>query len=502
MKVSSGWDRFEHLDDRTPVVVGAAQASQHVAEPGAGLAAIELMIEATRRAGVDSGSPTILSHIERVAVPEGSWKYTNAPGTVARAVGAPDAKTVVLTAGIPQQTPLDAAYRDMLAGRVEVALVVGGEAAHRTALAKRAGVELVDEDGEAAPPPDEVHRPSGEMISAAEIAVAAYTPAVQFALIDSALRFAERKSIDAQRDEIAELWATFSRVASTFEHAAFPDVRSAAFLRDASADNRPIAFPYNKWHCSQMNVDQAAAVLVCTLGAARRHGADPSRLVFPSVALESSFTSSVLSRRDLHRWPAMEVLAARAEAHLGTSLRDIEHVELYSCFPAAVRVQQRALRMPSTKTVTITGGEPFAGGPWNNFVLQSTVAMIERLRDRPGERGAVTSVSGFLNKPALAVYSTEPSLHGLLVADLAAEAESATPVLPVIVEHHGPATIAACTVSYERSGDRTIVFADTSSGGRCAAVSTDPAVARRAEREELVGRSIHVDGHRFEMLGS
>lgn len=500
--MSSGWDRFAHLDDRTPVVVGAAQASQHVVEVGEGRSAIELMVEATRRAGGDSGSPTILSRIERVAVPEGSWKYTNAPGLVARAIGAPNARTVVLTAGIPQQTPLDTAYRDMLAGRLDIALVVGGEAARRTALAKRAGVEIVDEDSEAATAPDEVHRPSGEMISAAEIAVAAYAPAVQFALIDSALRFAEGKSIDAQRDEIAELWATFSRVASTFEHAAFPEVRSAEFLRDASADNRPIAFPYNKWHCSQMNVDQAAAVLVSTLRAARAHGVDPSRLVFPSVALESSFTSSVLSRRDLHRWPAMEVLAARAEAHLGMSLRDIEHVELYSCFPAAVRVQQRALRMPPERTVTITGGEPFGGGPWNNFVLQSTVAMIDALRDRPGERGAVTSVSGFLNKPALAIYSTDPNPDGVLVADLAAEAEAATPMLPVLVDHHGPATIAACTVSYERSGDRTIVFADTSSGGRCAAASTDPAVARLAEREELVGRSVHVEGHRFQMLRS
>ena len=35
---------------------------------------------------------------------------------------------------------------------------------------------------------------------------------------------------------------------------------------------------------------------------------------------------------------------------------------------------------------TITGGMAFAGGPFNNFVLQATVAMIERLRRQPGER--------------------------------------------------------------------------------------------------------------------
>jgi len=58
----------------------------------------------------------------------------------------------------------------------------------------------------------------------------------------------------------------------------------------------------------------------------------------------------VSQRRDLHRWPAMEVLGRAAEAHLGHALAEIELAEVYSCFPAAVRVQQRALRLPSTES--------------------------------------------------------------------------------------------------------------------------------------------------------
>ena len=105
----------------------------------------------------------------------------------------------------------------------------------------------------------------------------------------------------------------------------------------------------------------------------------------------------------------MEVLGRAAAEHLGAPLASLDHVEVYSCFPAAVRVQQRALGLPVDGVPTITGGEPFAGGPWNNFVLQATVAMVELLRAHPGARGMVTTVSGFLNKPGLAVYSTEPA---------------------------------------------------------------------------------------------
>ena len=45
--------------------------------------------------------------------------------------------------------------------------------------------------------------------------------------------------------------------------------------------------------------------------------------------------------------------------------------EVYSCFPAAVRVQQRELGLDPDGTPTLTGGMAFAGGPFNHFVLQS-----------------------------------------------------------------------------------------------------------------------------------
>src|SRR5581483_735684 len=111
---------------------------------------------------------------------------------------------------------------------------------------------------------------------------------------------------------------------------------------------------------------------------------------------------------DLHRWPAMEVLGRVAAAHLGHPLAELDLVEVYSCFPAAVRVQQRALGLPVDGVPTITGGESFAGGPWNNFVLQTTAAMVERLRAEPDTKGLVSTLSGLVNKPGLAVYAARP----------------------------------------------------------------------------------------------
>jgi acetyl-CoA C-acetyltransferase len=485
------------LDPRTPLVAGVGVASQRVDEPGGGKEALELMVQAARAAGRDTGAPAILRAVERVAVPQGTWRYSDPGRLVAERLGAPGARTLLVQAGIPQQTLLNEAYAAIRKGTLDVALVVGGEAARRAAIARRAGVTPVDTIQEGAAP-DELQVPSGEIITRIEIEGGIASSMAPFALVDSALRHAEGRTLDAHRDEIARLWAGFSAVAATFRHAAFPERLDAAFLREPSESNRPLAFPYNKWHCAQMNVDQAAAILVCSVEAARRLGVDPGRTLFPLVALESSFSLPLSRRRDLHRWPAMEVLGAAAEAHLGRPLAEIELVELYSCFPAAVRVQQRALRLPIDGVPTVTGGESFAGGPWNNFVLQATAAMLERLRARPGAQGLVTTLSGLLNKPGLAVYAARPGRDPLLLGDLAEEADRATPRVEVIEGYRGPARVAACTVGYEGLAPaRCTILADTPAGERCVASSDDAALARRATREELVGTSVVVEGTRF-----
>ena len=490
---TSSW---QALDPRTPVVVGVGVASQHFDEPGAGIEALELMIAAAETAGNDTGTPAVLREVGRVAVAHGSWAYADPGRVIAERIGASSAQSVLVQTGIPQQTLINDAHAAIRDGSLDAALVVGGEAARRAAIARRAGVTVVDSTQDTTP--DVFQVPTGEIITRIEIEGGIASAMMPFALIDSALRHAEGLTLDEHRDEIARLWAGFNTVAGQFAHAAFPEPRDAAFIREPSEANRPYAFPYNKWHCAQMNVDQAAAILVCSLDAAIRLGVEPEKIVFPLVALESSFMLPLSKRRDIHRWPGMEVLGQAAAAHLGHALAEIELVEIYSCFPAAVRVQQRALGLPLDGVPTITGGESFAGGPWNNFVLQTTAAMIERLRMQRNAKGLVSTVSGLLNKPGLAVYGAEPGDAPLLLDDLAGTAERATEAVEPIAGYVGPARVAACTVSYETMDPaKCTVIADTPDAKRCVATADDPVLARRATHEEMIGTTVTIDGTSF-----
>ena len=202
----------------------------------------------------------------------------------------------------------------------------------------------------------------------------------------------------------------------------------ADWLDTPSPSNRPLAFPYNKWHSTQWTVNQAAALLLCSVGAAVSAGVPTDRWVFPLAAVQSSHAVSLLRRTEPHAWPAMGVLGRAVAGRIGRPVPEAEVLEVYSCFPAAVRVQQRELGLPLDAAPTVTGGMAFAGGPFNNFVLQAMVEVVARMRADPGALGVVTSVSGLLTKPGIGAWSARPDGRPPLVADLAVESEAATGV--------------------------------------------------------------------------
>jgi acetyl-CoA C-acetyltransferase len=148
----------------------------------------------------------------------------------------------------------------------------------------------------------------------------------------------------------------------------------------------------------------------------------------------------------------------------------------------------------------------FAGGPFNNFVFGALAAMTRLLRARPDEQGLLTTVSGMLSKPGLAVWSGTPPLDGgLRIADMAVAAAADTATRPVAPPEgsRGPATVASFTVTYD-AGDplrpiRTAIVADMADGKRTAATCENEPIARLAVAEGLIGQSVHIEKTTFSL---
>ena len=139
----------------------------------------------------------------------------------------------------------------------------------RRARPKHDDASEIDQGGAT---PDVHQVPAGEILAAASSKPACSRRWSSTPILESALRAADGITVEAHRQEIAELWSRFGDVARTNPEAAFPVAMSAGALLEFGPDHRPLAFPYGKWHASQWTVDQAAALLFCSMEAAERFG--------------------------------------------------------------------------------------------------------------------------------------------------------------------------------------------------------------------------------------
>ncbi len=458
----------------------------------------ELMVHAVEAAIGDAGSRSLRRAIDRIAVPQGTWTDPDPGRTVASVVGSPDATTHLAELGIPQQALISDALRAIQIGESEVAVVVGGEA-KRWERDHPAGSNPSEQAGGV---PDVTHRRPGPLVEDIEVVHRLWEPVLQYALIENATRTDDASTLEDHRQAIAALWSRFNEVAGANDRAAFPERMDADAIAAASPSNRPLAFPYNKWHATQWTVNQAAALVVCSVEAAHHHRVSTDRWIFPLVGLESSHAVSLLRRKEPHRWPAMAALGAAASRRIGRNIAELDVLELYSCFPSAVRVQQRELGLGGGSTPTITGGMTFAGGPFNNFVLQAMVDVAEAVRGRTQVMGGVTTVSGLLTKPAIGVWASEPDGEPPLIADLAALSRTSTEtvqVVPTLDGYSGDGSVATYTVTYDGwDPSRTITLCALPDGRRCVAVSDDAELARHATRSELCGERVRIGQGGFE----
>lgn len=481
------------MDPRTPVLVGIGVVQQKEKDPARAEEAVALMARAARLAGEDAGVPALLARIDRIGVPQGLWSYADAGRMVARAIGAPGARTVFAEIGVLQQTLMSTACSRIAAGETEIEMVLGGEARFRQLQAQIAGVDAPETP--CSDIPDETLKPAAELVQHVEVnGGLGYMPVGYYAIIESAFRHAMGWGVEEHRDRLASLYERFSEIAAANPEAWKAERVPAALIRDASPKNRMLAFPYTKLHNTSWNVDQAAALLFCSAGLAAQLGIPRERWVFPRAGTESNHMLALTERPALHRCPGAQIAGRRALELAGIAPGELDLLDMYSCFPIAVESFAAEIGIALDRDLTVTGGMPFAGGPLNNYVLQATARMARLLRARGEGSGLVTSVSGYLTKQGFGVWSMAPG-QGFGFADVTDEVAAATPARTVSALVDGPVTIRGCTVMYHE--DRAIcavAVVDQADGSRSVANSLDPAVMARVQTEECCGLAAVVSG--------
>ncbi|MDH3679601.1 MAG: acetyl-CoA acetyltransferase [Acidimicrobiia bacterium] len=484
------------VDARTPVVVGVAQAIQRPDDPAEAVEAIALMERVVRRAAADAGAPDLLSRLDHVGVVQGAWRYSDPGRLLADAVGSPGARTSLsANGGNTPQSYVNALATRIQAGEIDRAVIVGGETIWSRRRQRRAGLE-VRATTQQGVEPDERFQSDVPMTTDFELSRGMEQPVNYYPLFDSAIRASRGETIDEHRDRIAALWARFNEVAVANDYAWFRTPMTPEEIRDPSPSNRMVGFPYTKAMNSNWDLDQAAALVLCSAEAATEAGIPKDRWVFPWAGTDAHDTYAVSERRDLHSSPAIAEAGKRLYSLGGVDPHDIAHVDLYSCFPSAVQVAAESLELGEHRQLTQTGGLTFAGGPLNNYVTHSIATMVDVLRDDEGAVGLVSANGGYLTKHALGLYSTEPPASAFRAEDVQ-DLVDEVPRTGVAESHTGQVTVEAYTVMHDRNGPEVGLCAlRTGDGRRTWGKVTDTDVAARMTEDEAIGQpgELDIDG--------
>ena len=440
------------------------------------------------------------------------WRQPNPALLVAHSLGIePPELVLTATGGNMPQSLLHRAAWAISRGEIEVALVTGAECIYTQTATRRQG-ELVPlgwttQTPESTPVPVAFgtdRSPATEQ----EVACGIELPVQAYPLLENALRGARGWSIEEHRAQIGRLWSGFSEVAARNPHAWLQKGFSASEIMRPGPRNRMIAFPYPKLCTANLQVDQGAAYVVCSVAAAERAGVPKDRWVFPLAGAEAQDHWFLSEREHLHESPPIRLAGKRALSLARVGIDDVGLIDLYSCFPAVVQIAAVELGLADDdpdRLLTVTGGLTFAGGPGNNYTTHGISTMMGLLREQPGEIGMTTGLGWYATKHAIALYSSSPPAdeghHGFHWEDVQ-PAVDALPRCSVDPEGSGEGTVETYTVLFDHHGlpELGIVACQTADGARTWANVTEPDDLEALTTTEGIGRRGVLDGGKLRSL--
>lgn len=474
----------------TPILVGCGQITQREPDPAKALSPIDLTAAAARSALADcEGSGKIAEALDTVVVirsfSDTSWRfaspfgrYANPPKSLAARLDATGARRLIYTypGGNMPQWCVNRLFEMITKGEVGAALIAGGEALATQKTAQRAGLSLDWNEDPGGKPEmwgvatrgwndnEDRHRMAGAIFA--------------YPLIENAIRAHHGRTIPEHMQAMGTLFAHFAAVAAQNPLADRRAGYSATEIATVSADNPYIGFPYTKLMNANAFIDQAAALVLTSVGKARELGIPESKWVYLHGCADAYDHWYLSDRKNFYTSPAMRTVGRETFEMAGMTIADMDHFDLYSCFPSAVEIacEEQGLATNDPRGLTVTGGLPYFGGPGNNYVTHSIAEMMNKVRARPGSKGLVTANGNYVTKQSAGIYSTDATSRPFAPKDPKVyQAEIDADKGPAVAESaNGAAAIETYTVMHDRKGPSyAILFGRLDDGTRFIANTPD-----------------------------
>ena len=397
-------------DELTPILIGCGQYTLKEQNQDSPESIFDIVEYACKSAAEDSSiGESIWSKIDTVYGVNSISAGNDLPLVISEKLGCKPEKYVNTTiGGNTPQWLVNLAAEEISKGNIQTALLCGGELLKTT----KGGVSL---ERLAAAKPD-IQGMSFDVIGDGrngtnnhEIAHGLAMPVDVYPLFENALRHHYGHSIEEHQKYIGNLYERFSKVAANHPDSWFKKPMSANTICEVTASNRYVGFPYTKFMNSIISVNQAAALILTSVANAKKMNIDPSRWVYIHGIADTHDHYYPSERINYYSSPAIKVAGEEALAMAGLKMKDIEYIDLYSCFPSAVEIARDALGIAEDdpRDLTVTGGLRFFGGAGNNYPMHSIATIMDQVRNKPGSFGLATGLGWHITKHSIGIYSNE-----------------------------------------------------------------------------------------------
>ncbi|MCY4128504.1 MAG: acetyl-CoA acetyltransferase [Gammaproteobacteria bacterium] len=478
----------------TPILVGVGQVLNRIHDLSEALEPLEMMLQAVRLAETDADAGSFLSQVQSVRVVRGMWNYENPAKLIGERLGATNFETVgTLIGGNQNQAVINVTACEIRDGDLDLVLITGAENGNSSTKARKQGVQL--EQTEAPGKYDRIigaeQQPEHHEF---EVAKGIQRAIQVYPMYDNRIRFSRGESISEHLERVSGLWSRFNDVGLRNPNAWVQTDMTAEEIRTPSDSNRPISFPYTKFMNANMSVNMGAALIMSSVGKARKLGIPESKWVYPLAGVKGYDHFSASVRDEFDTSPGIRAVAACLLDHSDVTADTLDYVDLYSCFPSAVQVAAKEYGLSEERDLTVTGGLTFGGGPLNNYVMHSIARTVELLRDHPGGKALVTANGGNIYKHVHGTYGKEPPNRPFTADDVQSQID-ALPSRKCLSNYDGPANIESYTVMYDGFQPSIgHVACRTTGNERTWVNTTDLELVQAMTTEEFCGRSVYVKG--------
>ena len=450
-----------------------------------------LMEKAALAAISDSTNTEIKNFIDEIQIPKGYWRYRD-PGKWIATKNAfkKDIKTYITKIGVLQQNLINAACIRIIDGEINASLILGGESRYKKLIAKIENKKFIET--ELNENPDFYIKANDDLQLDIEENELGNMAVGYYSIMESSMR--SKSKFDDHHNKIAKVYSNFSKIASKNPLAWSDKEYSIKDILYKNNKNPPQAFPYNKFHCTSWNVNQAAAIIICSEKIANLLNIPKDKRVYPIASSENNHMISTLQRPSLSDSAGMNlaaqfILEICKKNNLTPSLYD-----LYSCFPIAVQMFAKSLKLENLENTSITGGMSFAGGPLNSYVLNATAQIIKMIRKNKNT-GIVTGVSGMMTKQSYALWSKNP-LDEFTYKDVTEDAKKIDYPIEISNSNAGIGKIIGYTVLYlKQIPNKGVIYIEDNHKKRKIITTSDKLIMESMENEEWVGKKVQYIGN-------